>query len=99
MKCQRDFPATTNRAGLCQPERDAVASKNNLPTTPPTAGPLQSRRPGLALPLSNRNHALNAEVRQYDTLFATENAEKPPKSGDWHDNLNPDSLTTIENSN
>ncbi len=42
-------------------------------------------------------HALDAEVRLYETLFAAENPNKEPESGDWHDNLNPDSLTVNAN--
>jgi len=40
-------------------------------------------------------HALDAEVRLYDRLFATENPDDVSEGGDWKDNLNPDSLTVI----
>ncbi|MHC4884451.1 MAG: glutamine--tRNA ligase/YqeY domain fusion protein [Planctomycetota bacterium] len=39
-------------------------------------------------------HAKAAEVRLYDHLFTTENPGK--KSGDWHKDLNPDSLKTVQ---
>ncbi len=37
-------------------------------------------------------HAIDAEVRLYDTLFAAENPSKVEEGGDWLDNLNPESL-------
>ncbi len=40
-------------------------------------------------------HALDAEVRLYDTLFAKEDPNDVPEGGDWLDNLNPDSLKVI----
>ena len=40
-------------------------------------------------------HALEAEVRLYDRLFATEDPDDVPEGGDWKDNLNPDSLQVI----
>ncbi len=40
-------------------------------------------------------HAVDAEVRLYDHLFAAENAEEVPEGGDWRSNLNPKSLVTV----
>ena len=40
-------------------------------------------------------HALDAEVRLYDRLFATEDPEDVPEGGDFLDNLNPDSLEVV----
>ncbi|MEX2216597.1 MAG: glutamate--tRNA ligase family protein, partial [Phycisphaeraceae bacterium] len=40
-------------------------------------------------------HAVDAEVRLYETLFNKEDAEDVPEGGHWHDNLNPDSLKTL----
>jgi len=40
-------------------------------------------------------HALDAEVRLYDRLFATEDPEDLPEGGDLMDNLNPDSLEVV----
>ncbi len=40
-------------------------------------------------------HAVDAEVRLYDHLFAAENAEEVPEGGDWRNNLNPKSLVTV----
>ena len=40
------------------------------------------------------DHAVDAEVRLYDPLFT---AEAPGKTGDWVDDLNPDSLTVLGN--
>ena len=37
-------------------------------------------------------HAVDAEVRLYDALFAVENPNKVEEGGDWLDNLNPESL-------
>ncbi|MCB0143251.1 MAG: glutamine--tRNA ligase, partial [Caldilineaceae bacterium] len=37
-------------------------------------------------------HAIPAEVRLYDRLFATENPDDVDDEGDFTDNLNPDSL-------
>ena len=37
-------------------------------------------------------HAVDAEVRLYDTLFSVENPAKVPDGGRWLDNLNPESL-------
>ncbi|MHC4873426.1 MAG: glutamine--tRNA ligase/YqeY domain fusion protein [Planctomycetota bacterium] len=39
-------------------------------------------------------HAVKAEVRLYDRLFTEERPGK--KSGDWHTDLNPESLTVME---
>lgn len=41
-------------------------------------------------------HALDAEVRLYDTLFANEDPNDVPEGGDWLDNLNPDSLKVVQ---
>ena len=41
-------------------------------------------------------HALDAEVRLYDRLFATEDPEDVAEGGDLMDNLNPDSLEVVE---
>ncbi|MEM9251961.1 MAG: glutamine--tRNA ligase/YqeY domain fusion protein [Planctomycetota bacterium] len=44
-------------------------------------------------------HAVDAVVRQYETLFATEDPDEGTRGDDdrdWHDNLNPDSLTVVE---
>ena len=41
------------------------------------------------------DHALDAEVRLYDHLFAKENPEAVADGEDWRDNLNPDSLETL----
>jgi glutaminyl-tRNA synthetase len=40
-------------------------------------------------------HAVEAEVRLYDNLFQVENPNEAPEGGDWMDNLNPASLTTV----
>lgn len=40
-------------------------------------------------------HALPAEVRLYDHLFAKEEATDVPEGGDWKDNLSPDSLEVL----
>ena len=40
-------------------------------------------------------HALDAEVRLYDHLFATEDPADVPEGGDWTDNLNPNSLEVL----
>ena len=42
-------------------------------------------------------NAIDAEVRLYDYLFDKENAEEVEEGGDYHDNLNPNSLETIDN--
>ncbi len=41
------------------------------------------------------SHAIDAEVRLYDRLFAIENPEEVEEGGDFTDNLNPDSLETL----
>lgn len=41
-------------------------------------------------------HAIDAEVRLYDHLFKKENPEDVPEGGDYKDNLNPESLTIIQ---
>jgi glutaminyl-tRNA synthetase len=41
----------------------------------------------------NANDCVKAQVRLYDRLF---NAEEPGKNGEYEDDLNPDSLTVIE---
>ncbi len=41
-------------------------------------------------------HALDAEVRLYDTLFSREDPNDVPEGGDWLDNLNPDSLRIVK---
>ena len=40
-------------------------------------------------------HAVPAEVRLFDRLFATENPDEVPEGGTFLDNLNPESLTTV----
>jgi glutaminyl-tRNA synthetase len=40
-------------------------------------------------------HAVPAEVRLYDKLFATEDPEDVPEGSDFHANLNPESLVTL----
>ena len=46
---------------------------------------------------ASATHATKAEVRLYDHLFTKENPEEvdDPDHQDWHDNLNPDSLTIL----
>ena len=41
-------------------------------------------------------YAVDAEVRVYDHLFATENPDDVPEGGDWKDNINPDSLVVMQ---
>jgi glutaminyl-tRNA synthetase len=40
-------------------------------------------------------HAIEAEVRQYDVLFSQENPDDVPEGKDWKDLLNPDSLQVM----
>ncbi len=40
-------------------------------------------------------HAVDAELRMYDTLFSKENPGDVPEGGDFTDNLNPKSLETL----
>ncbi|RMH68369.1 MAG: glutamine--tRNA ligase, partial [Gemmatimonadetes bacterium] len=42
-------------------------------------------------------HALDAEVRLYDHLFAVENPEDVPEGHDYKENLNPNSLVVLKN--
>ncbi len=42
-------------------------------------------------------HALDAEVRLYDTLFIKENPNEETEGGEWTDNLNPNSLEILKN--
>jgi len=42
-------------------------------------------------------HALDAEVRLYETLFTKENPNDVPEGGDFTDNLNPASLELVTN--
>ena len=41
-------------------------------------------------------HALDAEVRLYEHLFATPNPDDVPEGGDYKDNLNPESLIVLK---
>ena len=41
-------------------------------------------------------HAFRGEVRLYDRFFQTENPMDVPEGGHWKDNLNPKSLTVLE---
>ena len=41
-------------------------------------------------------YAVDAEVRVYDHLFATENPDDVTEGGDWKDNINPDSLVVMQ---
>ncbi len=40
-------------------------------------------------------HAIDADVRLYDTLFIKENAEEVEEGKTWRDNLNPNSVTLL----
>ena len=42
-------------------------------------------------------HAVDAQVRLYSTLFSSEKAGTVPEGGDWKDDLNPESLQVISN--
>lgn len=42
-------------------------------------------------------HARNAEVRLYDYLFAKPDPDDVPEGQSWRDNLNPNSLTVVNN--
>jgi glutaminyl-tRNA synthetase len=42
-------------------------------------------------------HAVDAEVRVYETLFAKENPSEVPEGGDFLDNINPNSLEVLQN--
>ncbi|NLW86405.1 MAG: glutamine--tRNA ligase/YqeY domain fusion protein [Planctomycetes bacterium] len=41
-------------------------------------------------------HAVQAQVRLYDHLFAKPDPSDAPEGGDWKDNLNPDSLKIVQ---
>jgi glutaminyl-tRNA synthetase len=41
-------------------------------------------------------HALEARVRLYDHLFTVADPQDVPEGGDWRDNLNPESLKTLD---
>jgi len=41
-------------------------------------------------------HAKEASVRLYDHLFSAEDPDEVPEGGDWRDQLNPDSIETLE---
>jgi len=41
-------------------------------------------------------HAIKTEVRMYDHLFASEDPSDVPDGGDFHQNLNPDSLQIVQ---
>jgi glutaminyl-tRNA synthetase len=41
------------------------------------------------------SHAIDAEVRLYNNLFATENPNKTEEGADWKSNLNPDSVEVL----
>lgn len=43
------------------------------------------------------SHAINAEIRLYDRLFNVENPSDESKSGDFTQNLNPDSMIVLDN--
>jgi len=55
------------------------------------------RKPKATLHWVSADHALEAEVRLYDRLFATANPDDVPDGGHWKDNLNPNSLEVIAN--
>ncbi len=40
-------------------------------------------------------HALEAEVRLYNSLYTKSNPDDAPEGGDWRDNINPDSLQVV----
>jgi glutaminyl-tRNA synthetase len=40
-------------------------------------------------------HALDAEVRLYDSLYTKPNPDDAPEGGDWRDNINPASLEVL----
>ena len=42
-------------------------------------------------------HAVDAQVRLYSTLFSSEKAGTVPEGSDWKEDLNPDSLQVITN--
>jgi glutaminyl-tRNA synthetase len=42
-------------------------------------------------------HAIDAEVRLYETLFTREDPNEVPEGGDFTDNLNPNSLEVVSN--
>ena len=52
--------------------------------------PPDGRKPKGTIHWVSANHALDAEVRQYESLFTTEQPDD-----DWRNQLNPDSLTTL----
>lgn len=51
------------------------------------------RKPSGTIHWVSAEHALDAEVRVYSTLFKSEKAGDVPDNGDWKDDLNPESLT------
>jgi glutaminyl-tRNA synthetase len=53
------------------------------------------RKPKATLHWVSAAHALEAEARLYDHLFAAENPEDVPEGEDWTKNINPNSLETL----
>lgn len=43
------------------------------------------------------SHAVDAEVRLYDMLFKVENPDEFPEGGDYKGNINPESVTILQN--
>ncbi len=41
------------------------------------------------------DHAVDGEVRLYDRLFTAKEPEDVPEGGDWHQNINPNSLEVV----
>ena len=60
-----------------------------------TFDPDMSRKVKGTIHWVSAEHAISAEVRLYDHLFATENPNKAPDGGTFLDNLNPNSLEVL----
>jgi glutaminyl-tRNA synthetase len=66
------------------------------PATRGGDNPPDGRKVKATLHWASARHALDAEVRLYDTLFTVRDPSDVPEGADWKDTLNPKSLETIK---
>ena len=78
-------------------KRRAKSWNSTAPTIRPRRGgnSPDGRKVKATMHWVSAEHAIDAEVRLYDTLFSTEDPNEEAEGQDWHSNLNPNSLEAI----
>jgi glutaminyl-tRNA synthetase len=95
IKCERAITDDDGRVIELECTYDPTTRGGENPPPPEDGSP--PRKVKGTLHWVSQSHAIDGELRLYEHLFTKEDPEDVPEGGDWLENVNPDSLTVIEN--